>query len=516
MTPPVHNLHPTIPTRAAQYVRMSTEHQQYSTDNQAHAIETYASRHNLVIVKTFADYRKSGLRISSRLALLELLREVQSGTAEFEVILVYDVSRWGRFQDADESAYYEYVCKRAGVVVHYCAEQFENDGSLSSTLLKTIKRSMAAEYSRELSVKIFAGQCRLVELGFRQGGWAGFGLRRQLLDRDGRIKGILMHGEQKSIQTDRVVLIPGPAEELSIVRNIFTLFTTNRMSEVGIARLLNERGVSTDRGRAWTRGCIHTLLTSPKYIGANIFNRKSYKLTRKSVTNPASMWIRCDGAFEAIVPAEHFAKAQELVRARAGRRSDEEMLRSLRDLLAKLGRLSAPLIEEDSLTPCVSTFQKRFQHLTHAYSLIGYKASRDYKYKGVKPRINQLQRDLCATIRTKLRSCGATVEDRGTNIILINGQFTISIKLCYCNETPSGTRWSVHFDALPLPDVTIAARLASGNSTILDYYLFPSVDRLLKRVFLSTENPYRLEVYRFDTLDFFLNLARRLSLVQTS
>src|ERR1700761_3316585 len=99
--------------RAAMYVRMSTEHQRYSTENQADAIRKYADRSNLSIVKTFVDYGKSGLRLSSRLALLELLREVQSGKAEFEVILVYDVSRWGRFQDADESAYYEYVCKRA-------------------------------------------------------------------------------------------------------------------------------------------------------------------------------------------------------------------------------------------------------------------------------------------------------------------------------------------------------------------------------------------------------------------
>jgi hypothetical protein len=37
---------------------------------------------------------------------------VESGAASFDVILVYDVSRWGRFQDADESAYYEYLCKR--------------------------------------------------------------------------------------------------------------------------------------------------------------------------------------------------------------------------------------------------------------------------------------------------------------------------------------------------------------------------------------------------------------------
>jgi hypothetical protein len=62
----------------------------------------------------------------------------------------YTHSRWGRFQDVDErSAYYEYLLKRAGIRVHYCAEQFENDGTMSSSVLKTLKRSMAAEHSRE-------------------------------------------------------------------------------------------------------------------------------------------------------------------------------------------------------------------------------------------------------------------------------------------------------------------------------------------------------------------------------
>src|ERR1700733_118917 len=137
--------------RAAMYVRMSTEHQQYSTENQSDAIERYALRQNLVIVKRFFDYGKSGLSLARRKALRDLLHEVESGAAEFEVILVYDVSRWGRFQDADESAYYEYACKRAHVQVRYCAEQFENDGSPYSTLIKALKRTMAGEYSRELS-----------------------------------------------------------------------------------------------------------------------------------------------------------------------------------------------------------------------------------------------------------------------------------------------------------------------------------------------------------------------------
>ena len=101
--------------RAAQYVRMSTEHQQYSTENQADAIRQYAERRGFEIVRTYADEGKSGLRLEGRDALKQLIADVQNGAADFTAILVYDVSRWGRFQDADESAYYEYICKRAGI-----------------------------------------------------------------------------------------------------------------------------------------------------------------------------------------------------------------------------------------------------------------------------------------------------------------------------------------------------------------------------------------------------------------
>ena len=175
--------------RAAQYVRMSTEHQQYSTSNQEDVIREYAVRRGFEIVRTYADEGKSGLNVAGRESLRRMIEEVQGGQADYSAILVYDVSRWGRFQDADESAYYEYLCRRAGIEVHYCAEQFENDGGPTSTIIKSVKRAMAGEYSRELSAKVFKGQCRLIELGYRQGGPPGYGLRRMLINRIGSRRG---------------------------------------------------------------------------------------------------------------------------------------------------------------------------------------------------------------------------------------------------------------------------------------------------------------------------------------
>src|SRR5271165_1384618 len=333
------------PARAAQYVRMSTEHQQYSTDNQMDAIGRYAESRNMQIVRTYSDEARSGLNIEGRNGLRDLIRDVETGRADYTDVLVYDVSRWGRFQDVDESAYYEYICKRSNVHVHHCAEQFENDGSLSSTLLKTIKRTMAGEYSRELSVKVFAGQCRLIERGFRQGGPAGYGLRRQLIDQDRNPKGILSRGMHKSIQTDRVILIPGPESEMQVVREIYDLFTQKQSTENEIAVWLNGRGLVNEFGRPWTLSVVRQILTNPKYAGANVYNRRSFKLKRKRVANPPEMWIRCDNAFTPIVPLEQFTQALAIIESRHTHLTDEQLLERLRDLLARIGELSGILIE---------------------------------------------------------------------------------------------------------------------------------------------------------------------------
>ena len=108
--------------QAVEYVRMSTDHQQYSTENQHDAIQRFADANGISIVRSFIDAGKSGVGIQGRDALQDLLRTVESGQANFSTILVYDVSRWGRFQEPDEGAYYEFRCIRANITVQYCAE----------------------------------------------------------------------------------------------------------------------------------------------------------------------------------------------------------------------------------------------------------------------------------------------------------------------------------------------------------------------------------------------------------
>jgi DNA invertase Pin-like site-specific DNA recombinase len=128
------------PVPVAQYLRMSTDQQQYSLTNQAAAIAQYAERNGLVIVKSYEDAGRSGLSLRERQGLRALLTDVISRDIQYKAILVYDVSRWGRFQDTDEAATYEFLCKTAGAPVWYCAEQFSNDQSVASSMMKALKK----------------------------------------------------------------------------------------------------------------------------------------------------------------------------------------------------------------------------------------------------------------------------------------------------------------------------------------------------------------------------------------
>jgi DNA invertase Pin-like site-specific DNA recombinase len=504
--------------RAAEYVRMSTEHQQYSTENQRQIIREYAQRRGMTIVRTYTDAGKSGLRIDGRDALKQLIQDVENRTADFSAILVYDVSRWGRFQDADESAYYEYICRRAKIDVHYCGEQFENDGSPISTIVKGVKRAMAGEYSRELSAKVFIGQCRLIELGFRQGGSPGFGLRRMLRDVNGHQKGILDRGEQKSIQTDRVILVPGPQEEVEIVRWIYRSFTEQRIVESKLARMLNERGIVTDLGREWTQSTVHQILTSEKYIGNNIYNRISFKLKKKRVANPPEMWIRGNAAFESIVSPDLFHRAQEIIQERSRRYTDGELLDQLRGLLQRAGHLSGMLIDDSEDMASSSVFRHRFGTLVRAYNLISYDPQRDYQFIETNRQLRLMHPEVVTRIVEEIRKLGGeTAHNPSNDLIRVNDEFTASVVLARSRQKEDGSfRWLIRLDAGLKPDITVAARMDSENRQAIDYYLLPRLDMTFERLMIAEDNPVSLDTFRFDTLDFFFGMARRIQIPEAA
>ena len=496
---------------AAQYMRMSTEHQQYSTENQGDAIREYAQKRGFRIVKTYADKGKSGLSIEGRDALRQMIDDVESGQSDYEAIIVYDVSRWGRFQDSDESAYYEYICKRAGIQVYYCAEQFENDGSPTSTIIKSVKRAMAGEYSRELSAKVFKGQCRLIELGYRQGGPAGFGLRRMLIDIEGKPKGLLKRGEHKSLQTDRVILVPGPEEDVSIVRHMYQLFTKQGKCEREIAEYLNGQEIKMDGGRQWTRSTVRQVLTNEKYIGNNVYNRRSFKLKKKRVVNPADIWVRADGVFEAIVDPASFYTVQGIIQERSRRYSDEEMIQMLTKLVEKHSDISAHLIDQADGLPASATYRSRFGSLIQAYHLAGYTPDRDFSYVEINRRLRTLHPTLVDDTIQRLESVGASIGmGDGNSHLLVNGEYTASLVLSRCWQTQAGSlRWVIRFGNQRPPDITIMVRMNPANDEPSDFYLLPLFDIRTPSLHLGEYNAAYVDAYRVDSLDGFARLALR-------
>ncbi len=512
------NNHETALLPAVIYARMSTEHQQYSTENQCDVIREYALSHNMEIIKTYIDEGKSGLNLAGRDALQQLICDVTSPDRDFKAILVYDVSRWGRFQDADESAYYEYICKRAGVDVHYCAEQFANDGSITSTVFKSIKRAMAGEYSRELSSKVFKGQCRLIELGYRQGGPAGYGLRRVLIDQNGNIKTSLRVGEQKSIQTDRVILVPGPLEEVATVRWMYLQFVEGKKTEKEIADMLNLDGKSTDFGRPWTRGTVHQVLTNEKYIGNNIYNRTSFKLKVRRVINGRDAYIRADGAFEPIVDKAIFMQSQEIVAERSRRFTNDELLAKLKDVYSRYGKLSALIIDESDENLSSSTYRTRFGSLIRAYRMIGYVPDKDYRYLEVNRHIRKLHPEIMEYIITQILRQGSLVHhDIDTDLLTINDEFVVSVVVARCVSTRAGNyRWCIRLDTALNPDITVAVRMDAENIRPLDYYILPAIDINGANLKLMEINGLFFDAYRFDTLDYLIGMARRIPIMEVA
>lgn len=275
-----------------------------------------------------------------------------------------------------------------------------------------------------------------------------------LINQAGDQKGVLGHGEQKSLQTDRVILVPGPEEEIRTIRWIYEQFTKHGKRESEIAVELNTQGLATDLGRPWTRGTVNQVLTNEKYIGNNVYNRTSFKLKKKHVRNSPEMWVRADGVFAPIVSSEDFFVARGIIQERVRRFSDEEMLARLRMLAKEHAVLSSQIIDTAEGLPSSGAYRCRFGSLSAAYRRAGFEPPRDYRYLEVSRDLRALYPKMVADLTERLNAAGATVtRDEATDLLLVNGEFSAAMVLSRCRETPAGSlRWLIQIDQGLAPD----------------------------------------------------------------
>lgn len=492
--------------RAAQYLRMSTEHQQYSIANQSAAIALYAAAHNIGIVRSFVDEGKSGITIKGRSGLQELLRVVQSEQADFDQVLVYDVSRWGRFPDNDEAAHYEYLCKRAGIFVRYCAEQFENDNSPASNLLKALKRTMAGEYSRELSVKICAGQRRLVSMGFWQGGYGPFGMQRMLVDQYGEPKHVLQFGEWKSIETDRIVLTPGPKKAVDTIQLAFYLYTEKDKNRHQIAEILNREGRFRGK-KPWNIVMLRNLFTNPIYKGSYAYGKHCDH--HKNV--PREKLLVREHAFPAIISDKQWTRANDLVCGEIKRYTDAELLDSLRKLWKREGTLNSIKINAARDIPSCESYRRHFGGINEAYKLIGHPLPKEMCSVHAITVLKKITNRLYGEISEEIRMAGGSAERRAeSGVLLVNQNITVKVAVSTGMYWHSRhTSWTLLVSKKPAADITIIARLNREDQSVLDYYVFPAFSQVRGSFHVRNENNAAfLELHHLPTLQPFIKIFR--------
>jgi DNA invertase Pin-like site-specific DNA recombinase len=461
--------------RAAAYVRMSSDQQELSMGTQLAAIHAYAEAHRMEVVRIYEDAAKSGLQISNREGMKRLLREVMDEPLPFDVVLVYDVSRWGRFQDIDAAAYYEYTCRLHGAKVIYVQEAFGSDEEPMTALLKTLKRAMAAEYARDLGVKSRAGQDRAVHLGFQMGALPCIGLTRVAIDRFGNRRS-LARGQSKAMQSERIAWVPGPPTEVALTRRIFGMYADTNATIKGMARQLREEGLVAQDERPFTESRVHRLLRCEALAGNFVWGSERYTAGPAKKKRPAT---RAEHVIEPVISADLWKRVQDkLWTRRRLRRDKEQLIQVLRDRLAENPELNALDLEALGL------------HSKKAYTNAFGSVSRALELAGRDPRAVRVLHErrklvgrkvgdrMTSDIAGLLRRLGMDCRVHPRSRLLVFGE-TVKVRLqVLWPRTYRGVRrWHVLKSRRPIAHLVLLAQMDNGESAIRFVLLDPKAYR---------------------------------------
>jgi DNA invertase Pin-like site-specific DNA recombinase len=480
----------TMFNKAAQYVRMSSDQQALSIDTQKVAIALYAGQHGLEIIRTYADEGKSGVTLAGRPAMQQLLIDVTERDCPFDVILVLDVSRWGRFQDVDESAFYEWTCRKNGVRVQYVAESFLGSGTPFDSILKQLKRAMAAEYSRELAEKSRAGQVHVVNLGFAVGNLPCIGYRRQAVSAEGANKGVLFPRDRKPALNDRVRWILGPLEEVEAVRRIFDDYTAG-VSLTAIANRLHSQGMRSHDGAVLNATKMRVLLKTEAVTGTFAWGARR----RRAITNIPELANRAtNNMVPPIIDRPTWEKAQVMLKAATWVRHfgmpREVLIDKLRLALTKNPRLTSRGFRAMGLADPL-TYLRHFGSLFPAYAAAGRTS------KLVCPTAPQLRQKFADDVLKLLGSSGISARRGIHSGIVVNG-VEVRVRATKSLFTLKGgpRRERPHVERRIPGWWVLLLRLNEDGRTGKDFFLFPPHVNTTFSVQFSGADLPGLDVYR--------------------
>ncbi len=283
------------------YIRRSTDMQEASLNDQRKAIQEYAQHNKFNILREFCDDAISGKTVEARPSFQSMLEFARNNKGSECTLLVYDVSRFGRFDNPKEATYWEFELERNGIKVHYVTEGFSNDGSLGTYITKVVKDAEASEYIKKLSKLTKRGIQSCAERGYWTASQAPYGYVRAVIDpKTGGIELILKPGERRAIRGNRIKLVPDNSEKVTILKKIFDLYCNHEQGLFSIADYLNRNNIPNPSGKLyWHKSTLHNILRNPVYTGVISLNKG--KLTE----------VTSEKAHAALIDKELFEKAQQ-------------------------------------------------------------------------------------------------------------------------------------------------------------------------------------------------------------
>jgi DNA invertase Pin-like site-specific DNA recombinase len=483
---------PPLPSAVAYYRHSAQDRQENSIPIQREQVQNWAQQNGIEIIQEFADHGKSGLSADHRDAFNDMLENWVAKRNDFQYVLVLDVSRWGRFQDIDLSATYSAECTKHGKQVVYTSLGLPKKNDPLHSVFVGFERFRAAQYSRELSEKVFKGCAKISEQGFRSGGNPPYGLHRLLLNEARQPVQILKPGERKSIQNQRVTLAPGDAKEMAIVRRIFEEFAGGGSHEQGIADKLNQDGISSPGGARWDVDKVRHVLTNELYIGTMIYNKTTQRLLSPSRPNPRDQWIRKTGAFEGVVSEKLYRQVQAIFAERQRRHSKEYLLERLREIYGRHGIVMPRLIKADAEAPSVYSYRKQFRGLDAAFQQM----------------FPVVLGEVTKTVRARLLEAAHRVEDYA-DFMVVDDCFTVLVQPSVPVPWGYQSYWSFRPDRRPVVDITLGVPLSGAEEyDILGYLALPRLLIKEPSIRLFSPDDSRIELFGHDGLELIKELLK--------
>lgn len=476
----------------AYYRHSAQDRQENSVAIQQEQVQQWARENGVEIIHEFADRGKSGLTAEGRDGFNEMMEQWVKQRKDFDFILCLDVSRWGRFQDIDLSATYSAECKRHGKQVIYTTLGKPKQNDQLYQVYVQFERFRAAQYSKELSDKVFRGCVKIAQQGYWAGGKPPYGFHRLLLDEARKPVQVLETGQRKSIQNQRVTLARGDGQQVEVVQRIFRECTETLRSLRAIADGLNRDGIPSPGGGTWDGGKIRRILMNELYIGTLVYNKTSQKLKTPTRHNPKGEWIKTGDAFDPIVEQAVFDHAQRVLAQAALRYTPEFMLEQLDRLLREHEFLRPSLVKADAAAPSPSTYAKHFTSLDMAYQQVFRIALAQVKTE----------------VESRLRGQVQEVESYD-DFLVLNRKFTVLIQPSVPVPHGYNQYWYFRPDVRGTVDITLGVPVTGPKGPeILGYLALP---RLLVedhgiRLFGSSES--RIDMYGHHGLELIFQLAR--------